>query len=259
MAAYSVIKLVYSCTFQRNWTTLHVGFENPFPNGEQERPVYLELPSRAGLKVKQCKEVFRIRRSLYGLRDTATIWNKLLFQILELCGLREMDTAAWVFIGKKAIVLCYVDDLLLFAADESTLNTLYRKLGKRFPVMDLEKSTRLFGLNISCDPVGSIFFSQEQLLNRLLAETGMDASKPIGSPVLEAVLSQSNDSELREVDEHAKFLGITASLMYIANRTKPNLLVATSMLASNLHAPERLHMVAVERILRYLNGLKRND
>lgn len=40
--------------------------------------------------------------------------------------------------------------------------------------------------------------------------------------------------------------------MYIANRTRPDLLVATSGLASNLHAPERLYMVAVKGIIRYL-------
>lgn len=149
--------------------------------------------------------MFRLRRGLYGLRDAAETWNKLLFQILELCGLKEMDTAPCVFIGKKAIVFCCVGDLLLFADDESASNILNRELGKQFWVRDLEKLSQFLGLNICYDPDGSRFFSQEQLVNKLLAEKGMDASKPIRRPVNEAVLMKSNGSELLEVQEQVKY------------------------------------------------------
>lgn len=98
--------------------------------------------------------MFRLRRSIYGLRGTARIWNNLLFQILESCNLREMDTALCVFFGGNAILLCYVDDLLLLAADDSTLSTWYRELGKQFWVNDLGIPKQFLGLNVSYEPDG---------------------------------------------------------------------------------------------------------
>lgn len=55
-------------------------------------------------------------------------------------------------------------------------------------------------------------------MNKLLAETGMNLSKAIGSPENEAVLTKTSDSEPLKVDEHAKHRSIKDSLMYIANR-----------------------------------------
>lgn len=109
---------------------------------------------------------------------------------------------------------------------------------------------------MSYDRDGSISFLQEQLVKELLAETGMDASRPIGSRVNEAVWTQTSDSELLEVDEHAKYRSFIRSLIYIMNRTRPDLSVATKVLAPYLHALERSHMVSVNRVLCYSNGTK---
>lgn len=256
VAHYSVIKLIFCLCIQRNWTVKHIDFENAFPNGESERPVYVEMPSRMPTEQMQNKAVFRLRKSLYGLRDAARIWSKLLFQTLESCGLKEMETEPCVFVGDKVIIICYVDDLLIFAENQDIVDNLYRTLEKQFRVKDLGRPTRFLGLNITYNSDRRISFSQEQLVNKLLEETGMDGSKPVGSPIDEWTFTKTIESEPLDVDEHAKYRSIIGSLMYIANRTRPDLLVATSMLASYLHAPTKVHMAGVKRTLRYLNGTK---
>lgn len=45
-----------------------------------------------------------------------------MFDTLSECCLKEMDTTPCVFIGKTAMVLCYVDDLIMLTKDESTID-----------------------------------------------------------------------------------------------------------------------------------------
>lgn len=48
-------------------------------------------------KEEQSGKVLRLRSSLYGLKDAAKTGNKLLFDMLTECDLKDMDTAPCVF------------------------------------------------------------------------------------------------------------------------------------------------------------------
>lgn len=60
----------------------YLHFENAFLNGKLESTVYAELPRYMFSENKRNTNVVRLKRSLYGLNDTARIGNKFLFQKL---------------------------------------------------------------------------------------------------------------------------------------------------------------------------------
>lgn len=76
--------------------------------------------------------MFRLRKSLYRSRNGARTWNKLVLKILSECGLNEMNKAPCVSGGTSAVVLCFVDDLILSVADEDSLDSCIRNLGNVF-------------------------------------------------------------------------------------------------------------------------------
>lgn len=94
---------------------------------------------------KKDRKVFRFSKSMYGLKETERTWNKLLFETLTECSSKEMDTALCVFVGKTAVVMCYVADLILFSKDEGTIDALYRQLNNKFRLKDLVKPKRFLG------------------------------------------------------------------------------------------------------------------
>lgn len=73
--------------------------------------------------------------------------EKLLLYKLPEYGLMEMDSAPCVPVGNKALVLCYVNDFILFAKDEGIIDVLYRELDKKFQARDLGKPIRFLGLD----------------------------------------------------------------------------------------------------------------
>lgn len=77
----------------------------------------------------------------------------------------EINTAPFLFVGTTAVLLGYVDHLILFAADEDTLNKLYQKAGKHFRVKELGKQKRFLVLDLTWNDNDSVLLSQKQLIN----------------------------------------------------------------------------------------------
>lgn len=56
----------------------------------------------------------KLKRSLYGLWDAARIWYDLLTKRFNAAGLAQLHTVPRIFRAADTLVICYVDDLLVF-------------------------------------------------------------------------------------------------------------------------------------------------
>lgn len=90
-------------------------FQNGFLNGKLEREVYVELRKDIYSEEYRKHQVMPLKRSLYGLRDEARIWYDLKSSILGSAKLQPLKSSKCIFKLKRTKVICYVDDLLLFA------------------------------------------------------------------------------------------------------------------------------------------------
>lgn len=78
---------------------------------ELEEPVYCELPDG----FKEENKIGEIQKALYGLRETPLLWFKELSSTLMALGLEPCaeDPCLFQGLGKKVLVLFYVDDILV--------------------------------------------------------------------------------------------------------------------------------------------------
>lgn len=79
--------------------------------------------------------------SLYRMKDAAKIWNRLLLGVLCRLRFKEGVTAPCSFAKGGIVVLCYVDDLFLFAKDEWIIDKIKAGLSTRFRFKNLEIPT----------------------------------------------------------------------------------------------------------------------
>lgn len=70
----------------------------------------------------------KLERSLYGLKDATKIWFKLMSKKFKEAGLREVESAPCVFKDDRVIVVCFADDLLVFANTKEYISVLDCKL-----------------------------------------------------------------------------------------------------------------------------------
>lgn len=143
-----IIKLKFCFPIQWGWIDRHIDIENAFLNGQLERPMNVEKPKRVLFIEEESVKLFRLRRILYGLTDVVKIWNKLRFNTLTECGVKERDMDPCVFVGKKAVVLCYVGDLILFTKDDGKVHALNRQFDDKFQVKNLSRPKRFLESNL---------------------------------------------------------------------------------------------------------------
>lgn len=145
-----------------------------------------------------------------------------------------MSNALCVFSGRNVAVLSYVDDLIMFKADEDSIDNLYYQPGQQFQVNDLQKSTQFVGRDISWTDDSSLKSFQKELNQMFLDETSMECSRPVHSHIDESAFASSVATELLDKIEHVLYYSVIGSIMYIAMGTVPDLLFVTRSLRSCL-------------------------
>ena len=120
-----------------------------FLNGDLDVEIWMRLPDGVA------DDVVKLRRSLYGLKQSPRLWNKVLDSFLQELGfsVSEFDTALYFkrMKSKVLIVAVYVDDLTIFASDLDDLLNLKSALAKRFKMEDMGEISFLLGLQITRD------------------------------------------------------------------------------------------------------------
>lgn len=101
-----------------------------FVHADLEGPdVYVRQP-RGHIRVGPNGErlVLKLKKAVYGLKQSPRCFFRHLRHHLEAHGARQSAEDPCLFIGKSIVIVVYVDDLLMFAKDESEFDRLISAL-----------------------------------------------------------------------------------------------------------------------------------
>lgn len=113
---WSTIRLVTALAASQSWDIHHLDVVTAFLNGELDSPVYMEQPPVFQVPGKE-HLVCRLKKSLYGLKQSPRAWYTCIDSKLQAHGLHRSqgDHNLYFFREGKTIVLLvlYVDDIFL--------------------------------------------------------------------------------------------------------------------------------------------------
>ena len=119
--------------------TAQVDYVAAFVQADIDTEVYVEMPKGFA----QPGKVLRLKKSLYGLKQSSRNHYQNLKSKLEDLGFTTCDSDPCLFISDKVIALVYVDDTLLFARDPNDIDAVITGLRDRN--MDLQKEEDMAG------------------------------------------------------------------------------------------------------------------
>ena len=124
-----LIRAVTSLANKSDWEMCQMDVKTAFLYGELQEEVYMEIPD--GIQVsKETKlaKVCELKRSLYGLKISPKKWNRRFSEEARKLGLQndlhDPCLFTWRLKGKLAIVILYVDDMLIASNDKKKLEEL---------------------------------------------------------------------------------------------------------------------------------------
>ncbi|RVW64239.1 Retrovirus-related Pol polyprotein from transposon RE1 [Vitis vinifera] len=214
----------------------------------------MDLPPGCMVSEKQYQKVCKLKKSLYGLKQSPRAWFGRFTKLMRAFGYRQSNSDHILFLkkqhGKITTLIIYVDDMVVTGNDLEERKTLQNYLFREFEMKNLGPLKYFLGIEVSRSSEG-IFLSQRKYALDLLQETGMSGCQPINTPIEEGLKLCVEPNQVST--DKGRYQRLVGRLMYLAH-TRPYLAYALSVVSQYMHNPREQHMNAVMRILRYLKN-----
>ncbi|MFS8003771.1 putative RNA-directed DNA polymerase [Helianthus anomalus] len=234
-----------------HWPLHQLDVKNAFLNGVLEEEVYMEQP--LGFIVKEeASKVCKLRRSLYGLKQSPRAWFGRFSSVMEEFGMVGSTYDHSVFFrhhqGRRIILVVYVDDIIVTGDDEDGITKLKQFLQSQFQISDLGRLRYFLGIEVSRSPQGILLCQRKYVLD-MLTECGLLGCKPVDSPMLPTRKLLPEDGNL--IKDPERYRRLVGKLNYLTV-TRPDISFVVSVLSQFMATPCTGHWDAALRVLRYL-------
>lgn len=229
-------------------------------------PIYMRLDSRMTKLAIQCREIYKnyvladgtivvqLIKPLYGLKEAAKLWNDNIHKALIEIGYKQTkkDQCIYYKCSKKSrnFVTLHVDDLFLAFKEKHLMDELITHLKWKYKEINYEISDNIsyLGMQFKFDRIDkSVTITQHKCTNDILEEyqPNYTAENPANLDLFEDPPSEPFDSK--------NFTSLVMKLMYLALRTRPDILLPVSFLATRSQNPSSKDAKKLMRIVEYLN------
>lgn len=249
-------RTIVASAVQQGLKLHQVDVSSAFLNGKLEEEVYMKQPPvfiSAGKENLVCK----LKKSIYGLKQSPRCWNTALHNQLEKMGFVQAAGDPCVYKssgGETFLVGVYVDDMVLAGKTGEKMHDVKSALADSFDIKDLGKLHYFLGMRVSQnEETGDVWIGQPAYTVRLLKKFGMDKSKPAKSPAdLSEKFVKAADSDER--CDQVLYQSAIGSLLYLSVATRPDISYSVNRMAKFSADPTMHHWTGVKRIMRYLRG-----
>ena len=256
VARFSSIRTLLAFAVEVGMQLHQMDVVTAFLNGDLKEEIYMQQPPGYTQPGKE-ELVCRLKKSLYGLKQSPRCWNEKLCKHLKSLGFKESTADPCIFIRQNIglqIIAVYVDDLILLAKTLEEMQKLKEDLTHHFKMKDLGKLHYCLGISVNLDNnTQTISLNQSNYLLKILEKYGLTEAKTVSTPADPNVKLQKNDGCSKRVDP-IRYQSMVGSLLHAARATRPDIAQAVGMVSKFNAEPTEAHLTAVKRIYRYLKG-----
>ncbi|XP_017192354.1 uncharacterized mitochondrial protein AtMg00810-like [Malus domestica] len=225
--------------------------KNAFLHGELQEKVYMQPPS--GYGQAQNGMVCKLRKAIYGLKQSPRTWYAKLSLVLEKASFLRSNADSFLFVRtgtrRRLMVLIYVDDLIIIGNSATEIAALKQSLHETFTIKDLGRLKYFLGIEMATFSKG-LFLNQRKYVTDLLKETNLLDCKPTSSLIDNKLKLTMNGETLHNVSYYQRLVGKLIYLTII----RPDITYVVGIVSQFMHSPTIDHVNIVKQILHYLKG-----
>ena len=156
-ARITSIRLLLQLAQQENLIIHQMDVSSAYLNAPIDTEIFIDQPEGfVKYDVNGKKLFFRLKKSIYGLKQSGRNWYELLHNFLLVEGFEMSLADSCVYCKKidnlKIIIIFWVDDIIIAASNEQLLNVAKRSLSQNFKMKDFGKLSWFLGIEFKLDP-----------------------------------------------------------------------------------------------------------
>ena len=200
----------------------------------------------------------RLKKALYGLAESSNLWYKLLSKYFTSLGFKPNNKDKCVLNidmkGTQCTVCIYVDDILCTSRDRNAIEWVRSRLEEKFHEVSINWGPKISYLGQSFDfsAAPRVKVRMEGYVADLLHISGVKGLAV--TPALDDLFDVKVKDTPLDVEQKEEFHSLVAKVLYLAKRTRPDLLLVANFLSTRVSSPTEGDRDKLDRALRYLNS-----
>ncbi|KAF0728454.1 hypothetical protein Ae201684_013816 [Aphanomyces euteiches] len=167
VARITAIRAVLALSASKDLEIFQYDVDTAFLNADIDVDIYIRRPQGCSSGTP----ILKLKKSLYGLRQSPRCWNSLLDSTLKQFGFKPAasDPCIYVYGHMEAYIIVYVDDLILCAKTKPFVKKFESFLASKFSIKQLGELGFCLGVAIQRDrKKKTISVSQRSFISQLL-------------------------------------------------------------------------------------------
>jgi Reverse transcriptase (RNA-dependent DNA polymerase) len=237
---------------------VQLDFITAYLNSHINEEIYIKQPEGYIEKGKE-HLICKIKKGLYGLKQSAREWSKRLTKFLIEIGFRPLMADHNVFvkgdIQTGLTMTVYVDDVKLIGSDKLAMKQVIEQLSQEFKVTELGDVSFYLGMEVKRDRMRrTVTLSQRAYIEKILDKYGYSKNgRTVKTPMITGQRLEPFDGIATE-ESKQEFAAQLGSIMYAMVTTRLDIAFAVSSLAQHTKNPGPEHWKALQRIFLYLRS-----
>jgi hypothetical protein len=204
----------------------------------------------------------RILKAIYGMIESALLWYDLYSTTLKDMGFEinpyDRCTANKDIDGKQCTMCWYVDDNKISHVDDKVNDMIVDKVEKKFGKLAGSKGKKhtFLGMDIEFIGNGKLTIATPQHIEEAIEKFGEDLSTDAVNPAKSKLFTVSTDSVLLSEPKADTYHSVTATVLWLCKRSRPDLETAVSFLCTRVQAPTLEDWGKLRRLLKFLKRTK---
>ena len=256
-ARMTSIRLLMNIAMFEGLIVHSMDFKSAYLNADLDFEIFMEQPK--GFVVKNNPNddlVYKLKKSLYGLKQSGRMWNNLLHNYLLKKGFKRSKAENCVYIKYenriKIIIIVWVDDLIIAGSNIDCVDEVKSYLTKRFCMKDFGVLKEFLGIEFEFTNEG-VKLSQEKYTRKILEKFKMMESHPKTLPCDQSII-KIHDANSEIFDDNRLYRSMIGSMVYLASCTRPDISYVITKLSEKLEKPTKAHFNACKFLMKYLRG-----
>ena len=194
----STIRVLMCLTLQSDMTIDYLDISPAFLNEELEEQMFVDQPEGF---VMEKNKVCRLKKAIYGLRQSAKAWQSRIHTVLIKLGFKAVRLAYIINQSNVKVIICmYVNDILLINNCEMGKCRVKEQLNSQFALKDLGEAKSLLGIRIRRENDKTCLDQKNYIIETLYKFNLFDC-KPANTPYAVETRQRANASDDRLYQE----------------------------------------------------------